>query len=418
MEPKSSFHVGIVGTFDVENYGDLLFPLIAEAELRARLGDVRITAFSYHARNCAAWPYDVVSVADLPNVVGSLDALLIGGGFLIRFDKYVAPGYGPPDSSIHHPTGYWLTPALVAQQSGVPVVWNAPGMHCNDIPSWAEPILRLAIDGSAYVAVRDEPSREALARYATGGDVIAVPDTGFGIAHIAEPNAARARAALDAAGVTKPYIVVQASTSQTWVGPFMKRHAAILADYQLVSIAISPVFGETPSALGDSWPTANLGDCSDPLLMAGLIAGASGVIGHSYHLAITALTAGVPVFTPVDLDEGKYTVLRAFDNVHRVSDVRAKPPQWFKTRLGKSGASVAPALRDALQRVDAHWNRVGRVIREGKTPTTHAPIGKFWQTLPAMLEGSGEGSSRGSWRPRLRRFAQLASWLYALAKIR
>jgi hypothetical protein len=32
------FEIGMCGTFDVENYGDLLFPLIAQAETLATIG--------------------------------------------------------------------------------------------------------------------------------------------------------------------------------------------------------------------------------------------------------------------------------------------------------------------------------------------------------------------------------------------
>src|ERR1700684_4561775 len=176
--------IGIVGTFDVQNFGDLLFPLIAEHELRKRFGDVVVRPFSYHAKSAPDWPYDVTSVADLPERVGELDALLIGGGFLIRFDKDVADGYAPPSRAVHHPTGYWLTPALLAHLHGVPVIWNAPGMHLNAIPAWARPLLELTLRLSAYVTVRDEPSKEQLAAL-TGGDRVAVvPDTGFGIAGV------------------------------------------------------------------------------------------------------------------------------------------------------------------------------------------------------------------------------------------
>src|SRR5437870_1060894 len=124
------FEVGICGTFDVANYGDLLFPLIAEAELRERLAAVTLHRFSYHARKPPEWPYEVTSLRLLPQMIHRLDGMLIGGGFLIRFDKEVAPGYLPPTPEIHHPTGYWLTPALMALQHNVPLVWNAPGMHC------------------------------------------------------------------------------------------------------------------------------------------------------------------------------------------------------------------------------------------------------------------------------------------------
>ena len=88
--------VGICGTFDVANYGDLLFPLLAEAELRQRLGAINMHRFSYHAKAKGEWPFEVRSVSELPETIGRLDGLLIGGGHLIRFDKEVAPGYGPP----------------------------------------------------------------------------------------------------------------------------------------------------------------------------------------------------------------------------------------------------------------------------------------------------------------------------------
>ena len=74
-------NVGIVGTFDVQNFGDLLFPIIAEHELRKRFGDVVVHPFSYHAKTAPDWPYDVASVADLPERIADLDALLIDAGF-------------------------------------------------------------------------------------------------------------------------------------------------------------------------------------------------------------------------------------------------------------------------------------------------------------------------------------------------
>src|SRR5437667_5582920 len=113
-----------------------------------------------------------------------LDGVLIGGGFIIRFDKEVAPGYSPPTPEIHHPTGYWLTPALIALQHGIPLIWNVPGMDCNDIPGWAEPLMQLALAHSRYIRVRDEPSRAALARFVDKEPIGVMPDTAFGISRL------------------------------------------------------------------------------------------------------------------------------------------------------------------------------------------------------------------------------------------
>src|SRR5713101_4780546 len=103
---ERKWEIGICGTFDVANYGDLLFPLIAESELTERLGAIRLHRFSYSARTTPNWPYKVTSITELPRMIRHLDGLLIGGGHLIRFDKQVAPGYVPSTSAIHHPTGY------------------------------------------------------------------------------------------------------------------------------------------------------------------------------------------------------------------------------------------------------------------------------------------------------------------------
>lgn len=56
----NEWQIGLFGTFDVENFGDLLFPLVAEAELSKRLGPVKLHPFSYrlalrsHLRDGAA----------------------------------------------------------------------------------------------------------------------------------------------------------------------------------------------------------------------------------------------------------------------------------------------------------------------------------------------------------------------------
>ncbi|HEY0371381.1 MAG TPA: polysaccharide pyruvyl transferase family protein, partial [Thermoanaerobaculia bacterium] len=362
--------VGIAGTFDVQNYGDLLFPLIAEAELRRRLGAVQVQAFSYHERRAPEWPYDVTSVAALPDT--QLDAMLIGGGFLIRFDKDVAPDYLPPHDAIHHPAGYWLTPALVALQRGIPVAWNAPGMHRNEVPQWAMPLVRLALTNSSYVAVRDEPSRTALARFAK--EIHVVPDTAFGIARLLPPQpSAKLEELWKSANIRKPYVVVQAAQSSEWFNDYPRS----FADLQFVALPIGPVLEDRASYLPS---LASLPHWPDPLLLAEFISHAEAAIGHSYHLMITALTSGVPVFTWADLTAGKYTALRGFESIHSQSEMRASDGQWFLSRIGKRApAPIPPEL-------DAHWDRIADVVHAGARPSTSPAIGAFWQTLPSLLE--------------------------------
>lgn len=382
--------IGLVGTFDVENYGDLLFPLIAEAELVERLGTVKVHPFSYHSKCPPGWPFTVKSVTELPRMMGELDGLLIGGGFIIRFDKFVAPGYGPLTQAIHHPTGYWLTPALMALQQGVPVIWNGPGMHCNEIPAWAEPLLRLALEQSSYIAVRDEPSQAALARFSDRNAISVIPDTGFGISRLLDARDPsdelnRLREASDLDG---PYIIVQTAYGLEGFVEFVRRHSQLLRGFSFLALPIGPVLGDHISILGDGLPKLiQLPIWPHPLLLAELISQASAVVGHSYHLAITALAFGVPVFSSADLSVGKYTAFSGLKTIHALPDETETDPSWFVSRLERS--APAPA-RQELDQLALHWDRVAEVINRGSTDTPRS-VSEFLQSLPNLLESAAIG---------------------------
>lgn len=277
-----NWQIGLFGTFDVENYGDLLFPLIAEAELGHRLGRVELHRFSYHARTTPDWPYAVTSVTELPRLAAQLDGVLIGGGFVIRYDKDVAPGYGPPTDAIHHPTGYWLTPALIALQNSIPLIWNSPGMHCNEIPRWSEELMKLAIGLSPYVAVRDKPSQNALARFAGKDQISVVPDTGFAISRLVTgPSSLEYRRLCDELGLKEPYIIVQAALGLDAFWRLLNRRPKRLADYRVLSLPIGPVLGDNPGIPAGDFPgLVRVQSWPHPLVLAELVSHSDAVIAR------------------------------------------------------------------------------------------------------------------------------------------
>jgi hypothetical protein len=381
--------IGICGTFDVANYGDLLFPLIAERELSERLGAVTLQRFSYNARTPTEWPYEVTSIAALPEMIQRLDGLLIGGGFLIRFDKHVAPGYVPPNPETHHPTGYWLTPALLALQHDVPLVWNAPGMHCNDIPAWATPLLEMALTLSRYVAVRDEPTRSALEPL-TSVPVAVVPDTGFGIPRLLNLQAtpsAEFRRLSEGSGLDRPYIVIQATLGLEGFVRFLKNHPRQFGNFQFLAVPIGPVFGEHQEIIDADLPgIVRLAEWPSPLVLAELIGRSEAAVGHSYHLITTALAAGVPVFTPQNLSTGKYSILKPFETISVLPSNGQPDVEWFLVRLGRRGPS--DVMRAWRQQLRDHWDRVAAALR-AESERTAPTLNRFWQSLPILLEGNG-----------------------------
>ncbi len=385
-----AWQVGIFGTFDVANYGDLLFPIVAAAELSRRLGAVELRPFSYGAKAPPDWPYAVTSVSELPERAGELDGALVGGGFIVRFDKDVAPGYGPPTPSIHHPTGYWLTPALIALQHGIPVVWNAPGMHLNDVPAWAVPLLELALAESRYVAVRDGPSRDVLARFIDATRIAVMPDTVFGIARCLDssrPSADCERLAA-VAGLREPYVVVQATR---YLDPFLdyvRRHSSAFRDFRFVVLPIGPVLGDHEALVGDDLPgLVRLPTWPSPLVIAEVISRAAAVVGHSYHLAVTAIAFGVPVLSSAHLTVGKFTALADFGAVYPLPRVDEIDPATFVERLRRR--EPAAAARAAAERLERYWDHVAAIIREGRMTST-AAANRFWQRLPGLLEADAE----------------------------
>ena len=381
-----AWQVGIFGTFDVANYGDLLFPIIAEAELTRRLGTLTLHRFSYHGKTADEWPYAVTSLTRLPEIAGQLDGVLIGGGFIIRFDKTVARDYYPPDASIHHPTGFWLTPALIALQHGIPLIWNAPGMHGNDIPHWAAPLVKLALEHSPHIRVRDALSKTALAELTDTARIEVLPDTAFGLPRLINPQSPSAAflALCASAGLNKPYLVVHTIRGLESFLHLWSSHGEQFEDLQLLLLPIGPVLGDHASVLGDGLQRSrSLPFWPEPLLLAELLAQAEGVIGHSYHLAISALAFGVPIFSSADLSSGKYTALPSHGRIFPLHKDQVIDPHWFRAQLGRQPVSTVTA--HAMEQLDEHWDQVAALIREGRRPTQPA-LNRYWQTLPDVLE--------------------------------
>ena len=116
--------VAMSGTFDVENYGDLLFPLIAAEALKGRDPRIRVVPFSVTAKSGSAWPFAVRPLAEMVSDISDFSALLVGGGQIIRFDKRYPE---PVPAHVDLPIANWLVPAMLAALNGKPVIWNAVG---------------------------------------------------------------------------------------------------------------------------------------------------------------------------------------------------------------------------------------------------------------------------------------------------
>lgn len=168
---NKKYRVAQIGTFDVENYGDLLFPVL----FKYRFSDYDIDLFSPKG---GKKPFEkntiVYSLDDLDKMCleKKYDALVIGGGDLIRLDNQVANVY---KKSYVSSLSLWLLPIVLGKKYNIPVVFNSPGVpYYFDLNQ--EKIIKTIMNSVDYISVRDRESKKILER-AGIKNVNVVPDT-------------------------------------------------------------------------------------------------------------------------------------------------------------------------------------------------------------------------------------------------
>jgi hypothetical protein len=374
--------IGIAGTFDVANFGDLLFPRIFEREMAARLELAETVPYSpygwehpvpldggRYARPLGAWTDRRCS-----EIASDLDLLAIGGGELIHHRDDVYAAYYDDDEATlvrRRPSGFFIDGLGQHNEDRCSVVWHSVGVPFDFDDETAIRVAE-ALKTKAYVSVRDDLSAERL--YATGfdGDIHVVPDSGILMPRLFPDELLERRMRwlksmgwYPAAG--RP-LVVQGSA---WI----LDHAADVADAitsyldrwgqrPVVTVEIGPTHGDGAFA-------AEFKDRLDPSIrvfsvpgtvtqedIVAAIAGAEVFAGLSLHGSITALSYGIP---SVVLDLANYTKLDGFARLAGFRHLRATDAAQLPEMLAVALAAdhkelVRSVAADFTRRVDRHFD--------------------------------------------------------------
>ena len=112
------FRIAQIGSFDVENYGDLLFSYVFKENIEKYLEDMDITLFA--PLNCIS-PFtkdtQVYSVKEMEKMHSEnpFDAIVVGGGDLVQFKKIMVKLADDPDREVVYDVlSMWFIPAMVA----------------------------------------------------------------------------------------------------------------------------------------------------------------------------------------------------------------------------------------------------------------------------------------------------------------
>jgi lipopolysaccharide transport system ATP-binding protein len=367
------------GTFDVENFGDMLFPRILEEELGRRIPDAHIRVFApvgYTGLNRfeerePAEPLGPWSPERVSELAGELDCVVVGPGEIIHGrDELLSPHYGlaPAEMRRRAPSRFFVNGLGPELESECPVVWSAVGIPF-DFRAREAARVREALADRPLVAVRDEVSRRRLRKAGVDREVDVVPDPAFLSPRLYPPRLIEKRLAqLRATGAypEEAPLVVQGNAASILHVPALAAALERLREEReiaaVVIVETGPCHGDGEFAhvLAETLPGSvrlTAGGLSDVTVA---IAASTGFIGTSLHGNITALTYDRPHLV---LAWGGETELEGFaaaiDNldclVERADDI---PGQFEKvTALGSRAKIVA----DLARRVDAHLDRVAEI---------------------------------------------------------
>lgn len=366
--------VAIVGTFDVENYGDLLFPLVLQRRLRRLVGEVVAVS---PAGGPPVWGdcAETVPIAELDQL--EIDAIVLGGGNLLHASPWNRELYeaGGLTGALAYPR-LWLGAAEAAAKRGIPFCWNAVGVPrpfadgTGKLVAWAAAICE-------RVAVRDEASASYLAGAGIAEGVHVVPDTGLDVASLwsAEEIDAAYAAIFAARGVAVPERTIAIHVNARYA-PSVRKLAPLAdslcrrADARALLLALGPCHGdgELARAVAAAMETEPVvvdrpASLREP---AAAIARSHAYVGSSLHGMITACSFGVRGLLVASEPDAKLRKFSGF--LEQVGLERWLVDSWTRAdkRVDKLLASEPEAWASARDRaagaLDAHWSAIAELV--------------------------------------------------------
>jgi polysaccharide pyruvyl transferase WcaK-like protein len=360
--------VGIFGTFDVPNFGDLLFPLIAQKRLGALL-PVEIAAGS-PAGGAPIWDDCYPST---PLGFQGLDGVLVGGGNIIRMSAATLDEYQINAAAIAGYPMLWAGPINFAGE-GKPVCWNAPGVP-EPFPPFQHALVRTAMEAASYLSVRDEDSRRLLLDIWPDAAIDIVPDTAWDIPMLWSDEELN-RSYRDTVGHdSTPTIAVHLNArylgaSEKVVAEYLDTIAKqtrsvpvlmamgpchgddVLARRMSSLMSVKPVVIDTPSSL---------------LQIAACIARSAAYLGSSMHGFITAAAFGVPALAVASQSVRKFAGLQTLLSPSQIlAGNWAEARDWAATEAGRNDVFAAKKI-EIRKSLDAHWDKIASAFtaREG-----------------------------------------------------
>ena len=362
-----------LGTFDVENYGDLLFVPVLRKRLEALDAEFIAVSPAGHSgvwSDCA--PCEPFSECARSERSLDLDAVVVGGGNLIHTGGTPLPAYD--QGGVTPLVAYadlWLGATEFALERSIPLIWNAPGVP-GPFSSELLPLVSRALERVDYLNVRDRASAEFLSA-AFDGEIHVVPDTAIDVATLWSrteiEEAYTASYAERGRSVRGPSAVFHLNSryldeSTPAIAARLDRICSRL-DVTPILLAIGPCHGdgELASRVGRAMKT-------DPLVIdkprslrevAAVIANAHVYLGSSLHGVITACAFGVRAINVASRRLPKFAGFLEQFGLEEWLTESWKEADAAVDRLVRTADEPWESIRERAEPLlDAHW----QIVRE------------------------------------------------------
>lgn len=374
MERKQ-YRIAQFGTYDIESFGDSLFPTGLRFGLAERL-DFEVELFSM---NECAEPYNgnshVYSFGQFPerHEASPFDLVVLGGGEFLHFKpiSFMVDG-----KKIVYPRGYlWQEPVRMAKERGIPTVLNCVGAP-HDFTAKEQKELAEVLNSLALVTVRDEFSAKRLRAAGVKCVTCAADHLWYLGRMFPSEECAETRRRLEeetGRNYTDPYLVVQYGTTRD-----LENLAKCLLEIgeksgcriYLMSVNYcheDRVGMERLWALGEG-KFELISDYFQPKEIVAVISGAKGFFGTSLHGNLTAASYGVP-FIGIDMYpsfvskmDGIFTMMGCEKYLCPSAD--SVSAAWFDREKDADAAdTVAENINQMQEKLDRHFEQMARLLK-------------------------------------------------------
>lgn len=368
--------IAIAGTFDVENYGDCLFPIVAQWRMRK----VGYEVFPLSPTGATTRWQDApvpVAAADLFDPNTSCDGVIVGGGNIVHNHYDFLQQYVEADMGAFAYPSLWLGTTLACALRGLPIAWNAPGVPRQLTPQEQVGLLPAVAATTSYLSVRDVSSRKYLGDIAARRAAV-VPDTAVELSRVWSKEDLKPvfRRLLERKGLTTTARFVAIHIKRRALQDGIEQTASMIDNLARrtgvtpILLALAPCHRDERTAAQLSavltQPHVVLDDSQELREIAAAIAWSEAYVGSSLHGYITSYSYSVPGIIVAQPRLPKFSGFMAHVS-REAEDLVANWETAFDraaARIESPPASRANCIDKQLQlELDTHWDCIARAMK-------------------------------------------------------